>query len=80
MQQTEPRYYESEREAIAFLEPIAVALMTAIGTIHDASRERAEADYWRTRYNEELHARIKHGDAMMANILTAYLHPVKETK
>lgn len=80
MQQTEPKYYDSEREAIAFLKPVADALMTAIAAIHDAARERAEADYWRTRYNEELNAQIKHNEAMMANVLTAYLHPVKEDK
>lgn len=76
MYDNKPKYSDAERDAIAILEPIAGAILTAIGAIHDAAHERAEADYWRARYNKELDAQIKHNDGMMANVLTAYLHPL----
>lgn len=73
MRGNEPIYTKAEEIALETLGPIAFAIATACESIHDAAYQRGEAKYWRELHNETQMRSIRHGEAMMGNVLKALL-------
>jgi hypothetical protein len=69
----EPDYRDYELHALDVLNPLLDVVQVAVNAIHEAAQQRAEANYWRGRYNDDLSNQIRHNDAMMGNVLKAML-------
>lgn len=69
----EPIYTHSEENALDQIQPLVAMLETAANAIHEAAYQRAEAKCWREMYFESTDRSIKHGEAMMANVLMAMI-------
>lgn len=52
---------------------LQTAISGGIAALLENKRLIDEADYWKKKYQESLNDSIKHGDAMMGNLLTVLI-------
>lgn len=67
----EPKYTSDELAALKLLSPLMDAMATAVNAIHEAAYYREQTEYWRRECVESQNQALKHGEAMMANLLMA---------
>ena len=67
--------FEENIDAATFLRNLRFAISRAIEALESIDMIKQDRDEWHRKYDEELRRGIKHGEAMMANVLTTMLKP-----